>query len=78
MANRHKAQRSGVGSDTVVYGNPKVIAAAKARKRGGRADAKVDGEKSGPRLDKRARGGRTGGGADKSPFSSAGSFNRGG
>jgi hypothetical protein len=34
---------------------------------------KVEGKKSGGRLDKFARGGKTGGGCDKSPFSSAAS-----
>lgn len=75
MANRHKS-RSGVGSTPVSYGNPKVIAEAKERKRGGRAEHKVEGKMAAKRLDKRARGGRAG--SDKSPFSSAGSGLRGG
>ena len=75
MANRHKVQKTGIDNGTAVsYGNPKVIKEAKERKRGGRAEHKLEGEKAMKRMDKRARGGRTnGGGADKHPFSSAGS-----
>ena len=54
-----------------------VMKEAKERKSGGRAEYKVGGAVAAPRMDKRARGGRTGGGSDKSPFSSAGSGMRG-
>ena len=53
-----------------------VLKEARKRNRGGRADIKVVGEASTPRLDKRARGGRTGSGSDHSPFSSAGAHDR--
>lgn len=80
MANRHKAAKGGAGATApVIYGNPKVVAAAKERKRGGRASGGScsGGEMAAKRMDKRARGGRTGGGSDKSPFSSAGAGMRG-
>lgn len=82
MANRHNVQKArggGIGSRATMDagGNPKVMSEAKERKRGGRAEYKCGGAVSGGRMDKRARGGRTGG-ADKSPFSSAGSGLRGG
>lgn len=76
MANRHKS-KSGVQNATPYNAmGSNVLKEAKERKRGGRAESKVSGEKAMKRMDKRARGGRAG--ADKSPFSSAGAGLRGG
>ena len=90
MANRHK-RGGGVRSTPVSYGNPKVVAEAKARKDGGRAEYKSGGEVACGRMDKRARGGGVGSTpvsygnpkvvgearekGSKSPFSSAGGGN---
>lgn len=82
MAGR-KARKTGIHSATVSYGNPKVIAEAKQRKRGGRTLAEVEaeehkiiGDQARKRMDKRARGGSCyssagGGTASKNPYSSA-------
>lgn len=75
---------TGINNGRIAYtaANSKVMAEAKKRKRGGRAEYKVGGAVAAPRMDKRARGGGVnatsspfssagGGGATKSPFSSA-------
>ena len=78
MANRHKKQSSGAGASApVVYGNPKVVAAAKAKNRGGSVTiGKAFGGAATGRADKKARGGSvahkaSGGSATKNPWSSA-------
>lgn len=77
MAGRKARKGSGFGMAVESYGNPRVIAEAKQRKRGGRTLAQVEseehkiiGDMAKKRMDKRARGGRTN--ATSSPFSSAG------
>jgi hypothetical protein len=74
MAHRHKSHKKSGGRTSYTVDND-VEKDAKERKSGGsvqRAEGgKVAGRASGGRLDRRARGGRTGGGSDKSPFSSA-------
>lgn len=74
MAARHKqAFKSGGIATSVAGGNPKVIAEAEEKKKGGKAVGKMQGPMSRHRLDKPGR--KTGGrvGADKSPLSSANS-----
>lgn len=72
MANRHKAQcRASGGRVAYAAGSSNVVKEAAERKFGGKVVGGSPGSKGKSRVDKRARGG--GVGADKNPFSSAGS-----
>lgn len=61
-----------------VYGNEDVVSAAKKRKDGGRTGLKSGGAAAAKRMDGGRAGRATGGGCEHNPYSSAGSFDRGG
>lgn len=70
MAARHKKKAKG-GGIAVASGNPRVIAEAEERKKGGKVAMKMEGKKGKMRLDRPGRksGGRVG--ANTSPLSTA-------